>query len=228
MVPAAVPERRAVNFIFEQIRTGGDRNFAYLIGDRTAGVAAAVDPSYNPERTLVRARAQGLTITHILNTHGHQDHVNGNSEMARLTGALIGAHPRAPETPGLALEDGDEFSVGSIPIRILHVPGHYPDHLLFHLPDQAMVITGDLLFVGKIGGTGSDLDTRTEFESLRRMLRDLPDETTVWPGHDYGCRPSSTIGLERRNNPFLQAPDLESFLTLKEEWAGFKATNGLL
>ncbi len=109
----------------------------------------------------------------------------------------------------------------------MHVPGHYHDHVLFHLPEQAMVITGDLLFVGKIGGTGNEEDSRTEFQSLERMLRELPDETTVWPGHDYGCRPSSTIGLERRNNPFLLAADFDSFLELKRDWARFKAKNGL-
>jgi glyoxylase-like metal-dependent hydrolase (beta-lactamase superfamily II) len=216
-----------VDFIFEQIRTGGDRNLAYLIGDRAAGVAAAVDPSFDPRLTLTRAEAQGLRITHILNTHGHGDHTNGNAGMRKRTGAVIGAHPDAPTRPGLPLEDGATIEIGALRIQVMHVPGHCPDHVIFHLPEQAVAITGDHLFVGKIGGTPDDAAARQEYASFERMMAALPDETTVWPGHDYGCRPSSTIGLERRTNPFLLVPDLDAFLELKRTWATFKAEHGL-
>ena len=84
------------------------------------------------------------------------------------------------------------------------MPGHCPDHVLFHLPEQKVAVTGDLLFVGKIGGTAGEEDARTEFESLRRVLSELPDDTTVWPGHDYGNSPSSTIAHEKLSNPFMQ------------------------
>jgi hydroxyacylglutathione hydrolase len=215
-----------VNFVFEQIRTGGDRNLAYLVGDRAAGVAAAVDPSYDPDRVLERAAAQGLAIETILNTHGHPDHTNGNARLRERTGARIAAHPAA--RPDLPLEDGTVVPVGSLRIRVLHVPGHCPDHVLFHLPEWKVAITGDHLFVGKIGGTGTDEAARTEWSSLARTLEELPDDTTIWPGHDYGCRPSSTIALEKRINPFLLAEDLEAFLRLKREWASFKATHGLV
>ncbi len=216
-----------MNFIFEQIRTGGDRNFAYLVGDRAAGIAAAVDPSYEPQRTFERAQAQGLRIERILNTHGHVDHVNGNGELRRLTGAKVAAWAGASPPPEIPLTDGDVFSIGEIEVRVMHVPGHCPDHLLFHLPAQRIAITGDHLFVGKIGGTSGEVDARTEYESLARVLDELPDDTTIWPGHDYGCRPSSTIALERLMNPFLMAPDFDAFFQLKQDWATFKAQNGL-
>ena len=216
-----------MRFIFEQIRTGGDRNFAYLIGDRETGDAAAVDPSWEPGLTLARATAQGLTIRWILNTHGHDDHVNGNAGMKEATGAEILAHPLVPGGPDRALADGDEIAVGSISVRAYHVPGHCPDHLLFHLPDQKVAVTGDLLFVGKIGGTAGEEAARAEYESLWRMLAKLPDDTTVWPGHDYGCRAATTIGLEKTTNPFLLAEDFEAFFRLKRDWAEFKASNGL-
>ena len=127
----------------------------------------------------------------------------------------------------VALDDGDELKVGSITMRFLHTPGHCPDHLVIHLPGQSTAITGDLLFVGKIGGTASEELALLEYESLQRVLRELPPETTVWPGHDYGCRPSSTIDLELATNPFLLAGSREEFLRLKSDWGEFKARHGL-
>lgn len=215
-----------MDFIFEQIRTGGDRNFGYLVGDRAAGVAAAVDPSYDPQRFRERAQAQGLRITHIVNTHGHGDHVNGNARLRKLTGAQVAAHPALG--PDLALADGATLALGSITMHVLHVPGHSDDHILLHLPAEGVAITGDLLFVGKIGGTGTEEAARTEYASLARVLEELPDETTIWPGHDYGCRPASTIALEKRCNPFLQVRDFAEFLELKRDWARFKAEHGLV
>lgn len=217
-----------MDFVFEQIRTGGDRNFAYLIGDRAAGIAAAVDPAFAPAHVFARAEAQGLSIAWILNTHGHADHAGGNEELARLTGAKVAAYSGTWIPFDRGLDDGDVVEVGAFALRALHVPGHTPDHLLFHLPEQEVAITGDHLFVGKIGGTATEDEARTEYDSLARMLVALPDDTTIWPGHDYGCRPSSTIGLERITNPFLEVPDIEAFLDLKRTWASFKASHGLV
>ncbi len=214
-----------MQFVFEQIRPGGDRNFGYLLGDRDARVAAAVDPSFDPGLFAARAEAQGLRITHILNTHGHADHVNGNAELQRITGAAVAAHPSL--RPDLPLEDGAELAVGSLTIRSFQMPGHTPDHLLFSLAAQRVALTGDLLFVGKVGGTATEEEARAEYESLRRLLRELPPETTVWPGHDYGCRPSSTLALEMLANPFLSAADFPAFRKLKAGWPDFKARHGL-
>ncbi len=216
-----------MEFIFEQIRTGGDRNFGYLVGDRAAGAAALIDPSYDPETLVQRARAQGLEVKLIINTHGHADHTNGNSRARELTGAPLAAHRSASPRPDLNLEDGQSFQIGSLNLRFLHVPGHADDHVLIHLAEQRVAITGDLLFVGKIGGTSSDKDAHVEYESLKRVLKELPDETTIWPGHDYGCRPSSTIALEKATNPFLLCDEFADFLELKRSWPQFKAEHGL-
>ncbi len=180
-----------MNFVFEQIRTGGDRNFGYLVGDRAAGVAVAVDPSYDQDVFVERAGAQGLEITLVLNTHWHPDHTNGNERLAGLTGAKIASLPGCPGQSGPALEDGSEVTVGAYTIRVLHVPGHTPDHVLVHLPEQKVAITGDLLFVGKIGGTMTEEEARAEWTSLERVLGELPDDTTIWPdtysGTPFGC-----------------------------------------
>lgn len=216
-----------MEFIFEQIRTGGDRNFGYLIGDRAARVAALIDPSYDPHTMVERAGAQGLEVKLIINTHGHSDHTNGNRRAQELTGAPLAAHLSASSHPDIELEDRQCLEIGSLSLRVLHVPGHADDHLLLHLAEQRVAITGDLLFVGKIGGTGNDRDARAEYESLKRVIAELPDETTIWPGHDYGCRPSSTIALEKATNPFLRCDGFDDFLELKKSWPRFKAEHGL-
>ena len=216
-----------MRLVFEQIRAGGDRNFGYLLGDRTTRQGIVIDPSYSPEAFVERGRDQGLTITHILNTHGHEDHINGNSTVQEATGARVAAHPESPAQPDVPLTDGYELTVGSLRLQFLHVPGHAADHVTIFETTHQLLISGDLLFVGKVGGTRTDEDARVEWRSLQRVLASFPDAATVWPGHDYGVRPSSTIALEKQTNPFLLCPDVEAFLKLKREWPSFKSTHGL-
>jgi glyoxylase-like metal-dependent hydrolase (beta-lactamase superfamily II) len=216
-----------MQLIFEQIRTGGDRNFGYLLGDRKAKEAVLIDPSYAPEMLVQRALDQELKITHIINTHGHHDHTNGNAEARKLTGAPVAAHPGSPEKPQVALADEQELPLGALRLKFYHVPGHCDDHLVVYEQTYQLLITGDLLFVGKIGGTNSDHDARLEWNSLQRLLKLLPDGATVWPGHDYGARPASTIALEKKSNPFLLCADLAAFHRLKDDWPIFKQTHGL-
>jgi len=214
-----------MQLVFEQIRAGGDRNFGYLLGDRHAKQAVLIDPSYSPETFVQRARDQGLTVTHVVNTHGHPDHTNGNERALALTGARLAAHPDL--RPDVILDDGAELAVGSWHLRVMHVPGHCADHIALYEPEHQLLVTGDLLFVGKVGGTRTAGDAETEWTSLQRLLAAVPDTATVWPGHDYGVRPCSTVALERASNPFLRCRSLEEFLRLKEEWPAMKAAMGL-
>lgn len=204
-----------MQFVFEQTRTGGDRNFGYPVADRDAQQGVLIDPSFSPEAMVQRALDQGLKITHVINTHGHPDHTNGNARTVELTGAKIAAHPNSPAQPDVALGDGQELLVGALRLTCLHTPGHCEDHLVIYEPSYRILITGDLLFVGKVGGTSNEQDARVEWNSLQRVLEAIPDEATVWPGHDYGVRPSSTIGIEEKTNPFLLCPDVAAFLQLK-------------
>jgi glyoxylase-like metal-dependent hydrolase (beta-lactamase superfamily II) len=112
-------------------------------------------------------------------------------------------------------------------VRCFHVPGHCADHLALYETTHRLLITGDLLFVGKVGGTSNDADARVEWNSLQRLLGEIPDDATVWPGHDYGGRPSSTMALEKATNPFLRCADVDAFLHLKSTWATFKKDHGL-
>jgi glyoxylase-like metal-dependent hydrolase (beta-lactamase superfamily II) len=217
-----------MKLIFEQIRTGGDRNLAYLIGDREAEVAALVDPSYDPKAVVRRAEAQGLRTEYIINTHGHADHTNGNSKAKKLTGARIVAYQGSIVQPDVPAHDGQVLDLGSLSLELIHVPGHSDDHVVVYLEQQQIAITGDHLFVGKVGGTATERAARDEYDSLQKILDRFSNNVTVWPGHDYGCRPSSTVALEKATNPFLlRMSSIDAFLTLKREWAAFKAENGL-
>jgi glyoxylase-like metal-dependent hydrolase (beta-lactamase superfamily II) len=216
-----------MQLVFEQIRAGGDRNLGYLLGDRETHECALIDPSYSPEAFVERAREQELTVTLVINTHGHPDHANGNATVVKLTSARVAAHARCPLGADIPVADGQELAVGSLRLRCFHVPGHSPDHLALYEPNYRLLFTGDLLFVGKVGGTTTDVEARIEWDSLRRLLGSVPDESTVWPGHDYGARPSSTIALEKSTNPFLLGATADEFLACKAEWPALKKRLGL-
>jgi len=210
--------------IFEQIRVGGDRNLAYLIGDDETRLGAVVDPAHDPALVLERAGARALTIAYLVNTHGHFDHAGGNEHvLARTRARLIAAGPGGAG-------DGEVFALGAVVLRVIHTPGHSPDSLclLAQAPGEpGKLCTGDTLFVGKVGGTGFGDDARAEYESLHRKLLALPDDTEVWPGHDVGTAPRSTIGHERRTNPFLLRASFEEFVELKRHWAEYKRAHGI-
>ena len=216
-----------MRFVFEQIRTGGDRNFGYLVGDREAKVCAIVDPSFDPESLIERANAQQLKVAYIINTHGHPDHINGNPKAIELTGAAACAFKDSQVISDIPLADEAFLKLGDYTLRFYHTPGHADDHMVIVVEKMNVAITGDLIFVGKVGGTSGEHAAQTEWDSLQRMLKILPDETTLWPGHDYGCRPSTTMFLEKQTNPFMMCSNLQQFLSLKANWSELKADAGL-
>jgi glyoxylase-like metal-dependent hydrolase (beta-lactamase superfamily II) len=210
--------------IFEQIKTGGDRNFAYLIGDETTKKAAVADPANHPQKVLSRAAKLGLEVVYLINTHGHFDHTSGN-EMVQAK-ARVELIRGGPSGAG----DGAVFSLGEVELKVIHTPGHTQDSIcvLATAPGvPGKLVTGDTLFVGKVGGTGFGQDARDEYESIHSKLLTLPEETEVWPGHDYGVAPRSTIGHEKKTNPFILRERFEDFLWLKKNWAAYKEEHGI-
>jgi len=214
-----------------QLHLGGDRNFCYLLGDPATGLAAAVDPGFEPDTFHRLAREAGLEIREILVTHGHADHTGGCRRLAALAGARIRAGAADAAVGTEPVGDGQIIEVGELAVECLATPGHAPDHVCYLCEDR--LVTGDLLFCGKVGGTGDYFpgsSAREEWDSLQRILR-LPPDTLVLPGHDYyggeGTMPHSTIGFESVNNPFLTADDFTAFCHLKDNWAAYKKEHGI-
>jgi glyoxylase-like metal-dependent hydrolase (beta-lactamase superfamily II) len=196
-----------------QIAAGRMANFSYLLYCPVTRQGLAVDPSFEPQGLLDAVRRHGVELTWLVNSHGHHDHVAGNEEVLRATGARLAAHPLAVAQADRVLDEGSVLSVGEASLKVLHTPGHSPGHIVLHAPGA--LLTGDTLFVTRVGR--ADLpgsDPVALYHSLRR-LAGFPEATLVFPGHDYGPRPFSTIGDERRHNPFLQCPDMASFLHLR-------------
>jgi glyoxylase-like metal-dependent hydrolase (beta-lactamase superfamily II) len=211
--------------LVKQIKIGGDRNFAYFVGDPSEKVACVIDPSYNPDSIMKLVEEHDYKINYVFNTHGHYDHTNGNDKMESLSG--IRALQYNDKVPGLGikLRDGAELPLGSLHIKILYTPGHTKDSICILIGDS--LFTGDTLFVGKVGGTDFGKQARQEYDSLHNKILKLPDHIKIYPGHDYGTSPMSTIANEKGTNPFLLQPDYNSFLDLKKNWAEYKIKHGI-
>ncbi|MCU0288855.1 MAG: MBL fold metallo-hydrolase [Acidobacteria bacterium] len=207
----------------EQVKVGQMVVFSYIVSCPETKEALVIDPGGDEKRLAQKIEQKGLILKYIVNTHGHSDHTCGNANLKNLTGAKIIMHeiddklfrtPEAismmrgmgfePSSPAdITVKDGDEIKIGKITMKVLHTPGHTPGGIC--LLAEGQLFTGDTLFVGGIGRTdlpGSD--HRQFMNGIRDKLLTLPDETVVWPGHDYGPRPSSTIGLEKIANPWIR------------------------
>ncbi|HEY6018184.1 MAG TPA: MBL fold metallo-hydrolase [Gaiellaceae bacterium] len=211
--------------LFRQFVDGDLGCASYLVGDVAAGEALLVDPAYAIEPYLEAAAEAGVRIVKVLETHTHADHVSGHGRLALEHGIPVAIHPAAePEYPFEPLADGQEIRVGEVVVRVVHTPGHRPEHCSFLVPGE-LVLTGDSLFVGDAArpdlAVAAVEGAEGLFHSLRR-LAELPDPVAVYPGHVAGSLcggsmssdPSSTIGAERRSNPMLGIGDLQRFITV--------------
>jgi len=197
---------------------------SYLIGDPATGDAVVVDPAYAIEQYLEAAEAAGVRIVRVLETHTHADHVSGHGRFALEHGVAIAVHPLAePGFPFEALDDGTTMEAGAVTIRVLHTPGHRPEHCAF-VVDERLVLTGDSLFVGDAARPDLAVDAREGaeglFHSLQRLSQ-LPDVYEVYPGHVAGSlcgaamspARSTTIGAEKQSNVALAFGDMQEFIT---------------
>ena len=220
---------------FEQVPVGEMANFAYLIGSRATRECLVVDPAWCVDALLDQAESDGMRVTGALVTHYHQDHVGGSIFGLQIEGvarllerAPIPLHVNAHEAEGVRKvtgasasdlvkhEGGDTLALGGLRVRLLHTPGHTPGSQCFLVEEPGAagrLVSGDTLFLGSCGRV--DLpggDPEAMYESLTQKLAKLPDETLLFPGHFYAAEPSSTIGEQKRRNPYLRAARLEDFL----------------
>ena len=201
--------------MFFEIFKDGEGCKSYLIGCEQSRAAAIIDPALDlTDRYIGEVNRQGLRVHYIFDTHTHADHFSGARTLRTELGAPFVMHRFSPAPyVDLHVEDGHTLPLGSLRLRILHTPGHTRDSMAIFVEDR--VFTGDTLL---IGGTGrSDLpsgDPDCLFESLFEQLLALPDETLVFPAHDYKGRDRTTIGEERRNNPRLAKTGRAEFVEL--------------
>jgi hydroxyacylglutathione hydrolase len=190
----------------------------YIVGDEATKEGAIIDPADEAENILSSVAELGLSVKSIILTHGHPDHIAALKEVKEATGAEImvheddAAYPEqgalalffgfncpTPPPPDRLLKDGDDIDIGSLHFTVIHTPGHTPGGIC--LLGHGVLFSGDTLFnsgIGRYDLPGGDYARL--MNSLQAKLMALPDETIVHPGHG----PRTTIGAERRNNPFLE------------------------
>ena len=212
-----------------QLELGPMQNFVYLVGDAETRQCVVVDPAWEIDAIVETAQAADMTIIGALVTHTHQDHVGGSLASWGMPGRIPGIEELLARVPAkvyvhkaerefltglgsdlVKVDNHDTLAVGRLTVRFLHTPGHTPGSQCFLVEDQ--LISGDTLFIGSCGRTdlpGSDPSEM--YYSLTQRLASLPDTTTLLPGHNYGG-PSSTIGTEKRQNPFMRFASLGDFL----------------
>ncbi len=187
--------------IIKQIPMGYMDNFSYLVGCAQTRDAWVIDPAPEVQRIVDQAEKASLRIVHIVNTHGHGDHTAGNAALKEITGAPIVIHSldgdRYPQAD-IFLKDENTLQLGEITFEVIHTPGHTQGGICLYA--KGNLFTGDTLFVGDSGRTDLPGGDRPTLGASIRRLMELPDDTVVWPGHDYGPTTSSTIGWEKRNN----------------------------
>jgi hydroxyacylglutathione hydrolase len=209
--------------IVKQILLGPFQVMTYLVACPHTREAVIIDPAGEEDKILDLIQTQGMKVKYILNTHGHSDHVLGNAKLKEILKVPVCMHEAddrffsdkavreksskelglpPPDPADIRLKDEDTVEVGTLKITVIHTPGHTPGSVCYLIDGN--LFCGDTLFVGAAGRTdliGGSLETL--LESLEKKLIVLPKETIVWPGHDYGDTPTSTIGREMQENPYI-------------------------
>jgi hydroxyacylglutathione hydrolase len=201
-----------------QMELGPMQNFIYIIGCEKTKEAAVVDPAWDVPTILKVANKHGLNIKTILLTHTHFDHINGVEELLKSTDARVFVHKK--EAASLAysanvkkIESGDEVKVGGLTVTFIHTPGHTPGSQCFYVDDR--LIAGDTLFIKGCGRCDLPGGNPEEmYNSLTSRLKKMDDHTRLYPGHNYGDVPVSTMGDEKKQNPYLLCHSSEQFLRL--------------
>lgn len=194
-----------------QISVGNMQNFSYVIYDEHDKVGVVIDPSWELEKIFDILEKNKISAKYIINTHTHFDHVLGNDQVAEITKAPIIQHEKSIIKKDRSVREGEIINIGKMELEVLYTPGHSEDSICL-IVNKKSIVTGDTLFVGNIGRV--DLPGSSPgnmFDSLSRVSK-LEGSLVVYPGHNYGITPTSTILNERTNNPMLNFKSKEAFL----------------
>src|ERR687889_2776631 len=196
----------------EQFLVGQMANFTYIIVDEKNKDSIIVDPSWDLEVIFDYLKKNKLSNTFIINTHSHFDHVYGNDQVVKMTGAKIIQHKASPLQKDIEVSDGEVIRFGESVIKIIHTPGHSGDSICLVIDDK-IILTGDTLFVGSCGRVdlpGSNPDDM--YYSIYNKIGKLDENLIVYPGHHYGSTKTSTIREEKKNNFVFKFHNKEEFL----------------
>jgi len=192
----------------------------YIVGCSDTRMGVIIDPGGDADLILAEVKRHKLKIKYVLNTHGHFDHTDGNAGVVQATGAELAIHPKdrplleaggggawfgvhtmPGPAPSVELQNGAQLTIGNLTFEVLYTPGHSPGHVCFYERTEGILFDGDVLFSGGIGRTDLPGGSLQQLEnSIRHVLLVLPDDTRVYSGHG----PATTIGKERRYNPWLR------------------------
>lgn len=194
-----------------QIPVGPLQNFTYILIDDSTNIGAIVDPADNLEKVFKILDRENVQIKYVINTHGHYDHVLGNAETLSKTSSKLICHESSKIKHDISIKEGDIITLGATEIKIIHTPGHASDSICLLADDK--VLTGDTLFIGECGRVDlPDSNISDMYDSLMNKISNIPDNYEVYPGHDYGSSPTSTMKVEKLTNYTLKPRTKSEFI----------------
>lgn len=194
-----------------QIPVGNMQNFSYVVYDEQNNMGVIIDPSWDLEKIFKFLEVNRLSPRYIINTHTHFDHILGNDHVAEITKAEIIQHEKSTNKKDRSVRDQEIINIGHVELEVVHTPGHSEDCICLIVNKEA-IITGDTLFVGNIGRVDLPGSSPEKMYDSLAKVANLDDSLVVYPGHNYGLTPTSTILNERINNPMLNFKTKEAFL----------------
>ena len=186
-----------------QLEVGGMQNFTYVLEDEQTSDAVIIDPSWDLDTVLEVVEKNNLKVKYVINTHHHFDHTIGNEAFVKKTNSKIIQHKASTLKNDMTVSDGDTIKFGSSELAVFHTPGHSEDSMC--LVGDGKIFSGDTLFVGNCGRV--DLpggSARKLYHSLFDVISKMDENLVLYPGHNYGNSPTSTIGREKKTNFVLQ------------------------
>jgi len=208
------------NFYLKQMEIGPMENFVYFVGDKRSREVFVVDPAWQVDTILRAAKEEDLKIKGALISHFHFDHTNGVEELLETVDCPIYVNKHDAPYMGISrdniknTDDGQKIRVGDVEFTLIHTPGHTPGSQCFHAQD--CLVSGDTLFIGACGRC--DLpggDPKEMYYTLTQRLMKFDDSTILCPGHNYAEKPKSTLGEQRKTNPYLMCDSLDNFLKFR-------------